>query len=315
MATANSYTTACFDAAQVLIREYSTSFWLASRSLPADMRRHIAALYALVRIADEIVDGALTEPRSPAAPPNPATAAPPSMAPTPATAPVPTAAALAAAQRAELDALEARVERAVAAGYSSDMIVHAFAQTARACAIGPDLWHPFFESMRTDITVRTHTPASLETYIYGSAQVVGLMCVRIFFAGPPAHRAADISAGARALGDAFQRVNFLRDYQYDRTVLGRTYLCDTSGADVGLTEARKQEEVVRIRTSLAVAKPAIELLPAPARGAVRAATALFSDLTERLAATPVAELTAARVRVPNTAKLFMSARAVLGGPL
>ena len=143
------YGRAAHRGAAIVIREYSTSFGLASRLLSPEIRPEIENIYALVRVADEIVDGAAA------------------------------AAGLTVDQQREcLDAMEVETLRAVKRGYSSDLIVHAFARSARRAGIGPELLTPFFASMRRDLDPSPFTAEGLREYIYGSAEVVGLMYSR-----------------------------------------------------------------------------------------------------------------------------------------
>jgi phytoene/squalene synthetase len=265
-------------AAASVIRAYSTSFSLAARLLGPRPRPHVRNVYALVRIADEVVDGPAHE-----------------------------AGLDEAQQRLALDALEQETTDAVARGFSTNLVVHAFARTARECGIGADLTAPFFASMRTDISTASHDDASHDAYVYGSAEVVGLMCLAVFQnAGaarptpPPPH----IVAGARALGRAFQDVNFLRDLDHDAQQLGRDYLAVGDGA-------RSRIEVLdRIDGDLAAAAAVVPELPADCRRAVTAAHDLFAALSERLRAAPPG---GPRVRVPSAQKARLAAHAWLGG--
>jgi phytoene/squalene synthetase len=270
-------------AAGVVVRRYSTSFRLATRLLPPVQRGHICNVYALVRLADEVVDGASAE-----------------------------AGVDPARTRQLLDDLEARTEAAMAAGYSTDVLVHAFARTAREVGITTDLTRPFFSSMRADLDTTVHDAASLAAYVYGSAEVVGLMCLRVFLHDlPPAERQqryAELSPGARALGAAFQKVNFLRDLAEDGAVLGRCYL----GIDPGhVDEARKAAVLADIEADLAEARTALHGLPPGARRAVAVAYGLFGELAARIRATPAADLATTRVRVPGPVKARIAATAVL----
>ena len=140
------YTRTAAAAAGQVIGRYSTSFSWACRTLPRECRRDISSIYALVRVADEVVDG---------------TASAAGLA----TGPV----------RAALDELETEVERGLTSGFSTNLVVHAFADVARRRGFGRELTAPFFASMRADLDVSEHDPESLETYIYGSAEVIGLM--------------------------------------------------------------------------------------------------------------------------------------------
>ena len=265
-------------AAASVIGAYSTSFALATRLLGARPRPHVRNVYALVRIADEIVDGPGAE-----------------------------AGLDAGGQQRVLDDLEQETRDAVAHGFSANLVVHAFARTARACGIGEDLTAPFFASMRTDISTTTHDTGSHDAYVYGSAEVVGLMCLAVFVnadAPRPTPPSAHLVSGARALGRAFQDVNFLRDLDHDARALGRDYL------GVEANGATRAAVLDRIDADLDEAASVIPALPRDCRAAVTAAHDLFASLSARLRR---ASDSAGRVRVPNTAKAGLAARAWLGG--
>jgi len=265
------------DAAAAVIAAYSTSFALATRLLGARPRPHVRNVYALVRIADEIVDG-----------------------------PAAAAGLDASAERQVLDELEAETIAAIGRGFSSNLVVHAFARTARECGIGAALVAPFFSSMRTDLVTARHDAASHDDYVYGSAEVVGLMCLQVFVnagAVRPANPAPDLVDGARRLGAAFQDVNFLRDQHHDEGALGRDYLGLASGASSRLAV------LDRIDADLATAASVIPRLPADCRRAVTAAHDLFAALSTRLRRDSSSD---ERVRVPDPVKAALAARAWLG---
>jgi 15-cis-phytoene synthase len=274
-------------ASSVVIHRYSTSFGLASRLLQRRTREHIEHVYALVRVADEIVDGPATE-----------AGLEPELA------------------EVVLDELERDTERAVATGFSVNPVVHAFARTARETGFGAELTRPFFASMRMDLHRAEHDQASFDRYVYGSAEVVGLMCLRAFLAAAaPVSPAVDerLVHGARRLGAAFQKVNFLRDLRADFLELGRSYF---PGVDVRtFDEATKARLVADIQDDLDEAAATIPLLPAGARGAVGLAHALFQELDVRIAATPAAELVTTRVRVPNAVKARLAAQVLATGAI
>jgi 15-cis-phytoene synthase len=264
------------DAAAAVITRYSTSFALACRLLGPRVRAHVRNVYALVRVADEIVDG-----------------------------PAADAGLSPEREREVLDDFEAETYRAMKIGFSANLIVHAFARTARACGIGRDLVEPFFASMRTDIDTARHDTSSHDAYVYGSAEVVGLMCLQVFHnAGRPHPEPApaDLVEGARRLGAAFQDVNFLRDLADDADRLGRDYL---EGAGSG---ERRREVLDRIDADLAAAEATIPRLPADCRRAVLLAHDLFAELSRRLRA---AAPSAPRVRVPDPVKARIAVRAVV----
>ncbi|MDP3950162.1 phytoene/squalene synthase family protein [Microbacterium sp.] len=279
------YTATANASARVVIRRYSTSFGWASRLLPESMRDHIARIYALVRIADELVDG-----------------------------PAEAAGVDRETRAAMLDDLEGETERALSRGFSTNLVVHAFAMTARAHGIGMDLCRPFFASMRRDLDVSVFDEAELDEYIHGSAEVVGLMCLAVFEAGAARDRSERerLQEGARRLGAAFQKVNFLRDFAGDHDDLGRTYLpaaAPTSPAPA-LTDETKSEAIASIRQDLREADGAIPLLDPACRPAVWAARAMFGELTDRLESTAASALMTNRVRVPDPVKARILVRAL-----
>ncbi|MDS1113524.1 squalene/phytoene synthase family protein [Gordonia westfalica] len=265
--------------AALVIRSYSSSFGLASRLLAPAIRRDVRNIYALVRVADEIVD-----------------------APRPEQGLVD--------RSNELDQLEEQTAAAMITGSSSNLVVHAFARTARRVGIDLALVTPFFDSMRADLTQVEHDFESLAAYIYGSAEVVGLMCLRAFLAeeSKADARYDHLAPGARRLGAAFQKINFLRDFGEDCDGLGRRYL-------VGLNPDKPDEDAWSlwlddIDLDLTAAAAAIPHLPASSRVAVCTAHDLFAELTARLRESSASEARRQRVRVPNAGKAKIAAGAV-----
>jgi 15-cis-phytoene synthase len=275
---ADRYDRVAQSAAAQVIAGYSTSFGWACRLLAEPVRTDVRSIYALVRIADEIVD-------------DPAPVLTPRL-------------------RAQLlDGLEEEATRALRCGRSANLVVHAFAVTARRCGIGTDLLAPFFASMRRDLEPSAHTPESLATYIHGSAEVVGLMCLRAFVGGDSAAYES-LRPGACRLGAAFQKVNFLRDLADDEDLLGRAYF---PGIDRRtFTDAQRDALLDDIDADLAAAAAVIPRLPPGSRRAVAAAHLLYEALARRLRATPAAEIARRRVRVPDPEKIRILARAVAG---
>lgn len=263
-------------AAQVISR-YSTSFGLGARLLPRAMRGHIAAIYAMVRVADEIVDtyrGADTS--------------------------------------EVLDGFEAQVLRAMEGRFSPDVVAHAFGVTARTVGIGRELTDPFFTSMRMDITRTTHDEASFAAYVHGSAEVVGEMCLAVFLniATGPRPLPDDLRAGARRLGAAYQKVNFLRDLGSDADERGRTYFPGVTLES--LDDATVAALVADCRADLAAARVTMVRLPAGARRAVEVTADVYDELLDRIAATDASVLARTRVRVPGSRKAQIALRRLAG---
>ena len=270
--------------AAVVIGRYSTSFGAAARLLDATSRRRIRSIYALVRVADEVVDGTARE-----------------------------AGLVEAELVAVLDDLEAETEAAMLRGYSSNLVVHAFAKTARDAGIDEHLTRPFFASMRRDLDSAPMSIDEFGPYIHGSAEVVGLMCLAVFLTDEPtdAARRSRLEEGAMHLGAAFQKINFLRDLAVDRQELGRNYFpwLDPDA----FTEADKARILDDIDRDLELAGRSIRELPRRARAAVAAAHGLFSRLAARCRATPAERLIATRIRVPDGEKLTIAVRSAIAG--
>ena len=277
------YDRVAMEASAVVIRRYSTSFGLASKLLSPAVRQHVENIYALVRLADEVVDGVAAE-----------------------------ACLSADAIRSQLDTLESETHEAMRCGFSTNLVVHAFALTARETGFGEELSAPFYASMRADLSQTEHTPESFDAYVYGSAEVVGLMCLKAFVVG---HRysagdEARLVDGAQHLGAAFQKINFLRDLAADFTALGRSYF---PGVDVdSFTEAQKSSIIDDIQNDLDIACATLPLLPSSSRRAVVLAQGLFTELTRRLRETPAPVLVTTRIRVPNPVKMRIAASAAAG---
>lgn len=279
------YSMAAQRAAREVIYSYSTSFGLATRLLGKKFQAHVENVYALVRVADEIVDGSAAQ-----------------------------AAELAAEVNPEqlLAEFETETYRAMQTSYSTNLIIHAFAQTAREVGIEKAIVEPFFYSMRQDLTEKEHDQASFEKYVYGSAEVVGLMCLQVFMHGKhySAQEQERLILGARALGSAFQKVNFLRDLAADFRRLGRSYF---PGVDVNnFNEETKQRLVADIEKDLAVSAQSLPLLPSSARRAVAAAQLLFTKLNRKIKKTSAQELINRRISIGAFEKATLLIRALLG---
>lgn len=264
------YDRAAESAARDTMRHYSTSFGMASRLFDKHYRQDIYNIYGLVRIADEIVDG------------------------------------YQAANKGQLlNELEAQCYQALKDGFSANQILHAFQLTALKCGIGRELIEPFFASMRMDVKPEQYHPQDYESYIYGSAEVVGLMCLKVFCAGDQALY-EHLLPGARALGAAFQKVNFLRDLAADYNKLGRYYF--PLGSYPNFDEATKDAIITDINEDFKRARAAIPQLPRGARPAVYAAYRYYQALLNKLTITPAPYIKTHRIRIPNSRKL-----ALLGG--
>lgn len=267
------YDAAAAEAAATVIGAYSTSFGAGARLLPRAARSHIASVYAMVRVADEVVDTYRGKDA-----------------------------------RAQLDAFEREVNAAMEGRFSTNLVAHAFGVTARACGIGRDLTEPFFASMRMDLETTQHTSASFDRYVYGSAEVIGEMCLAVFFATEAGGRqpSSEVREGARRLGAAYQKVNFLRDLAMDDGELGRSYFPGVTAEN--LTDDTLAALVDDARADMKAAEACVPALPRRARIAVTTTIDIYARLLRAIERTPAARLTTTRIRVPDPLKVAIAAR-------
>jgi len=279
------YTQAAISSSREVIRSYSTSFGLASNLLKQPIRTHVQNIYALVRVADEIVDGAAAG----ALGPNSRTET-----------------------SSQLDKLEQETYTAMKLGFSTNLVVHAFADTANKTGITKKLVEPFFYSMRLDLLKTKHDQKSFDLYVYGSAEVIGLMCLQAFKQSKifSIQEQETLRIGAQALGAAFQKVNFLRDLKADFEQLGRSYFPHVNVAS--FNEETKNRLVKEIKEDLALSAKTIPLLPSSSRKAVVAAQLLFDALNRKIQKTPATKLIKTRIRVTDIQKLFILLKAMIG---
>jgi phytoene/squalene synthetase len=266
------YAKASYAASKLITNSYSTSFGMSIRLFEKSLRPHIYAIYGFVRIADEIVDTYNGTD-----------------------------------QRDLLDNLELEAQDAIDTGYSTNPIVHAFAITVRMFNISDELIAPFFDSMRIDLSPQIFDQKLYETYIYGSAEVVGLMCLKVFLDDEAKYYTLTQSAGK--LGAAYQKVNFLRDIAADSKGLGRWYF--PIGSATTFDETTKQAIIDDIQADFTAARLGIEQLPEGSRHAVSLSYSYYSQLLEKIQQTPAQELIQTRIRINNLSKsgLFLRAAA------
>lgn len=264
------YTKTSYQLSKVLTNAYSTSFSMSMQLFDASIREHIYAIYGAVRIADEIVD---TYEGSD--------------------------------QLERLDELEKEINEAIKRGYSANPIVHSFAITAKQYDILDEHIVAFFESMRMDLSKITYDQATYEKYIYGSAEVVGLMCLKVFTNDETLYMR--LERGASKLGAAYQKVNFLRDIYADAVTLNRWYFPISSYEQ--FDEKTKQSIVKDIETDFKAARHAAVQLPLSSRRAVMLSITYYEALLDKLHETSAKELKVKRIRINNAKKLALLAKA------
>lgn len=256
---------------QLVTNRYSTSFSLATKMLSANIRQEIYNIYGFVRFADEIVDSFHEYDKE-----------------------------------VLLDRFEEDLELALDYGISLNPILNAFQHTYHKYAIPHHLVASFMKSMRMDLHKKEYkTEEEYREYIYGSADVVGLMCLCIFVNGDR-DRYEYFKESAMALGSAFQKVNFLRDLKADYDGLERSYFPNTNLLE--LDEISKEKIVAEIEADFRKGYEGILKLPSDSKFGVYMAYRYYSKLLQKLRRLPSMEIKNSRVRVPNYQKVSLLAR-------
>ena len=268
------YKSVSYELSKYLTERYSTSFSMSSRLFDHTIRSDIYAIYGLVRIADEIVDTYRG-----------------------------------ADAKSLLENLEHTTYAAIERGYDTNPIVHSYALTAKKYGIDRQLIQPFFASMAMDLVPAEYTDELYETYIYGSAEVVGLMCLRVFCEGNDT-RYEELKLGAQALGSAYQKVNFLRDIAADYQELGRLYFPGVTYET--FDDEQKRQIVADIENDFEKARAHADKLPANSRRAVKLSISYYGELLARIKTTSAARLKTERVRIGDTRKVLLLVGATLG---
>lgn len=259
------------DCSKTVTKTYSTSFSLATKMLSASIRQDIYNIYGFVRFADEIVDS------------------------------------FHEFDKKELfEKFEGDLEHALSNKISLNPILNAFQHTFHRYKIDKSLVDSFMNSMRMDLHKSKYlTEEEYKAYIYGSADVVGLMCLKVFVKGDE-EKFNELKDTAMALGSAFQKVNFLRDLKADHEDLNRTYFPNTDLTK--LDEASKQDIIDDIENDFTEGLEGIKKLPMEAKFGVFMAYRYYRQLLKKLKRTPALDIKNARVRVPNYKKIELLTR-------
>ncbi len=256
---------------KAVTNNYSTSFSLASKMLGPSIRQDIHNIYGFVRFADEIVDSFHDYDK-----------------------------------RTLLDRFEQELHYAIEDKISLNPILNSFQETVNKYDITPDMYGAFIHSMRLDLDKSVYlTDEEYKNYIYGSADVVGLMSLKVFVKGDQ-QKYDDLKDDAMRLGSAFQKVNFLRDLKADLDVLERSYFPNTDLQN--LSEEDKARLIEEIKDDFDAGLRGIERLPVEAKLGVYTAYVYYRRLLTRLERTPSKEIRNARIRVPNYEKLGLLAK-------
>jgi phytoene/squalene synthetase len=249
---------------RITTHAYSTSFSLGILCLKKELRNPIYAIYGFVRFADEIVDTFHDYNKSDL-----------------------------------LERFEAETWRAIKEGISLNPILNSFQKVVNTYRIDRSSIELFLRSMRMDLKRKNHDHASLQEYILGSAEVVGLMCLRVFVNGDDAQY-EKLKPYAMKLGSAFQKVNFLRDLQADYLHMGRTYFPELDFEKFDDTKKRQIE--ASILQDFEEAREGIRQLPRSCRFGVYVAYVYYLALLRKIQNTPTDLILTTRIRIRNRQK-------------
>lgn len=264
----------CYQISKLVTNNYSTSFSLAISLLEEDKRLAIYAIYGFVRLADEIVDSMEGYDKS-----------------------------------YLLEKLNDDLQYAFETGMSTNTILVSFVDTVNRYNINRESVDAFMDSMKYDLTKLEYTnEVDLDKYIYGSADVVGLMCLKVFCNGNSSLY-EKLECPARKLGSAFQKVNFLRDLKDDINNLGRSYFPEVSKSKFDDKSKKQIEE--SIKKDFDEAWKGVKQLPGRSKLAVALAYYYYNGLFKKIMRTPSENVLKKRVRISNLKKYLIIIKAAI----
>jgi 15-cis-phytoene synthase len=263
------YTTTTLECSKLITEHYSTSFTLGIKTLDKRFHLPIYAIYGFVRYADEIVDTFEGFDK-----------------------------------KTLLSRFKSDTYVAIEEGVSLNPVLHSFQLIVNKYKIDHELIESFLHSMEMDLYYADYNQEGYEAYIYGSAEVVGLMCLRVFCEGN-LEEYDRLKADAKRLGSAFQKVNFLRDIKSDFQERGRTYFPDVDFTNFTLEDKKLIEN--DIQADFDAALRGIMELPKGAKGGVYLAYKYYLRLFDKIKNCPASRIQNERIRVPDFQKLTMLA--------
>jgi len=268
------YTKTSFDISRYVTNNYSTSFSLATRLFEKDRREAIYSIYGFVRFADEIVDTFHEYDK-----------------------------------KYLLDKFEKDYYDAVKMGISLNPVLQSFQKTVKKYQIRDEHIQSFLTSMKYDLVKNDYSnKTDADQYIYGSADVVGLMCLKVFCNGnDPLFK--ELEYPAMKLGSAFQKVNFLRDLKNDILTLDRRYFPEIQ--DTQFDETTKLKVIQDIENDFNAAFQGIKRLPKRSKLAVLIAYYYYKCLLTKIKRTPAKKIIESRIRISNITKMVLLLQAMI----
>ncbi len=264
------YSTTTFGCSKLITEHYSTSFTLGIKTLDKRFHEPIYGIYGFVRYADEIVDTFHGYD-----------------------------------QKYLLSKFKADTYEAIKEKISLNPVLHSFQMVVHQYEIEHELIEAFLYSMEMDLYHSDYSQEGYEKYIYGSAEVVGLMCLRVFCEGDKALY-QQLKADAQSLGAAFQKINFLRDIKSDFQERGRTYFPGVDFANFTLADKKKIE--ADIQADFDAALRGIQGLPKGAKSGVYLAYKYYDRLFDKIKGCPASKIQHERIRVPDFQKIALLAK-------
>lgn len=268
------YNDVSFETSKLVTTAYSTSFSRAVSFLDREIRDAIYSIYGFVRLADEIVDTFHDYDK-----------------------------------RSLIDRFEKNFYEALNEGISLNPVLNSFQLTVKKYNIDDELIQAFLKSMKLDLSRLEHNSKDeTDEYIYGSAEVVGLMCLKVFV-NKDENLYNELIIPARKLGSAFQKVNFLRDLKNDTENLKRQYFHNLAGSK--FDEEIKTEIIRDIENDFSSSVAGMKKLPRNSRLGVMIAFYYYKTLLKKIKRTPAERLLEKRIRVPDIIKMLLLYKALL----
>ena len=269
----NLYDETCFECSKVITQKYSTSFSSGIKAFDEHLRYPVYAIYGFVRYADEIVDTFYGHD-----------------------------------QAQLIKDFKEETYKAIGQKISLNPVLHSFQYTVNQYNIDREFIEAFLRSMEMDLDKKAYDDANYKAYIYGSAEVIGLMCLRVFCNNNEGLYRSLLPT-ARSLGSAFQKINFLRDVKSDLEERGRTYF---PGVDFeNFTQQDKREIEKDIKAEMDIAYEGIKKLPEGARLGVYIAYKYYLQLFKKIQNTSADTILTQRIRVSDGRKRTLYCKALL----